>query len=55
MLNPLRDWLLQQGLSGQTVTFMTTAVEIALVITLAVIADIVARWIIVRQLENIVG
>ena len=55
MLNPLRDWLLQQGLSGQTVTFVTTAVEIVLVITLAVIADIVARRIIVRQLENIVG
>ena len=55
MLNPLRDWLLQQGLSGQTVTFVTTAVEIVLVITLAVIADIVARRIIGRQLENIVG
>ena len=55
MLNPLRDWLLQQGLSGQTVTFVTTAIEIVLVITLAVIADIVARRIIVRQLENFVG
>ena len=55
MLNPLRDWLLQQGLSGQTVTVVSTAVEIVLVITLAVIADIVARRIIVRQLENIVG
>ena len=55
MLNPLRDWLLQQGLSGQTATFVTTAAEIVLVITLAVIADIIARRVIVRQLENIVG
>ena len=55
MLNSLRDWLLQQGLGGQTVTFVTTAVEIALVITLAVMADIVARRIIVRQLEKLVG
>ena len=55
MLNPLRDWLLQQGLSGQTVTIVTTAIEIVLVITLAVIADIVARRIILRQLEKFVG
>ena len=55
MQNLLRDWLLQQGLGDQTVTFVTTAVEIALVITLAVIADIVARRIVVRQLEKFVG
>ena len=55
MINILRDWLLQQGLSGQAVTFATTVVEIVLVITLAVIANIVARRIIVRQLENFVG
>ena len=55
MLNLLRDWLLQQGLGGQTVTFVTTAIEIAFVITLAAIADIVARRIIVRQLEKFAG
>ena len=55
MLNVLRDWLLLQGLGDQTVTFVTKAVEIALVITLAVIADMVARRIIVRQLEKLVG
>ena len=55
MLNPLRDWLIQQGLSGQTVTVVTTGVEITLVITLAIIADIVARRIIVRQLEKFAG
>ena len=48
MLNLLRDWLVQQGLGGQTATFVTTAVEITLVITLAAIADIVARRIIIR-------
>ena len=52
MLNLLRDWLVQQGLGGQTAAFVTTAVEIALVITLAAIADIVVRRIILRQLEN---
>ena len=55
MLNLLRDWLVQQGLGGQTAAFVTTAVEIALVITLAAIADIVARRIILRQLEKLVG
>ena len=55
MLNLLRDWLLQQGLGGQTVTFVTTAIEVAFVITLAAIADIVARRIIVRQLEKFAG
>ena len=55
MLNLLRDWLLQQGLGGQTVTFVTTAIEIAFVITLAAMADIVARRIIVRQLEKFAG
>ena len=55
MLDSLRNWLLQQGLGGQTITFVTTAVEIALVLALALIADIVARRIIVRQLEKFVG
>ena len=55
MLNLLRDWLVQQGLGGQTAAFVTTAVEIALVITLTAIADIVARRIILRQLEKLVG
>ena len=55
MLNLLRDWLLQQGLGGQAVTFVTTAIGIAVVITLAAIADIVARRIIVRQLEKFAG
>ena len=55
MLNLLRDWLVQQGLGGQTAAFVTTAVEIALVITLAAFADIVARRIILRQLEKLVG
>ena len=55
MPNLLRDWLLQHGLGGQTVTFVTTAIEIAFVITLAAIADIVARRIIVRQLEKFAG
>ena len=55
MLDLLRDWLVQQGLGGQTVAFVTTAVEIALVITLAAIAAIVARRLILRQLEKLVG
>ena len=55
MLNLLRDWLVQQGLGGQTAAFVTTAVEIALVITLAAIADIVVRRIILRQLKKLVG
>ena len=55
MLDPLRNWLLQQGLGGQTITFVTTTVEIALVVALTLIADIVARRIIVRQFEKLVG
>ena len=55
MPNPISDWLLQQGLSGQTATFVTLAVEIAFVIALAAIADVVAKRIVVRGLENLVG
>ena len=55
MLNPIRDWLLQQGLGDQTAGVLTTLVEIALVIALAAIADAVAKRLVVRGLEKLVG
>jgi miniconductance mechanosensitive channel len=54
-LNVLRDWLLLQNLGDQVVTFVTMAVEVVFVIALAIMADIVARRIVVRQLEKVVG
>ena len=55
MLDFIRDWLLQQGLDDQTAGVLTTLVEIALVITLAAIADAVAKRLVVRGLEKLVG
>jgi miniconductance mechanosensitive channel len=54
-LDVLRDWLLLQNLGDQVVTFVTMAVEVVFVIALAIMADIVARRIVVRQLEKVVG
>jgi miniconductance mechanosensitive channel len=42
-------------LGDQVVTFVTMAVEVVFVIALAIMADIVARRIVVRQLEKVVG
>ena len=55
MSNAIRDWLLQQGLGAQTAAFLTMAVEIALVVTLAAIADAIANRIVVRGLEALIG
>ena len=51
----IRDWLLRQGLGDQTASVLTTAVEIALVIALAAIADAITKRIVVRGLERFVG
>ena len=53
MLDFLRDWLLRQGL-GRTTDLVITGMEIALVAILAALADIVAKRIVVRGLENLV-
>ena len=55
MSDAIRDWLLQQGLGAQTAAFLTMAVEIALVVTLAAIADVIANRIVVRGLEALIG
>ena len=55
MPNIIRDWLLQQGLGDRATDFVVAGVEIALVVVLAAIADIVAKRIVVRGLENLVG
>ena len=55
MSNAIHDWLLQQGLGAQTAAFLTMAVEIALVVTLAAIADAIANRIVVRGLEALIG
>ena len=55
MSNPIRDWMLQQGLGDQATAFFTTGLEIVLVIVLAVVADAVAKRIVVRGLERLVG
>jgi miniconductance mechanosensitive channel len=55
MPNIIRDWLLQQGLGDRATDLAITGVEIALVVILAAIANIVAKRIVVRGLENLVG
>ena len=50
----IHDWLLRQGL-GRATDPVVTGVEIALVVILAAIADIVAKRIVVRGLENLAG
>ena len=55
MLNPIRDWLLAQGVSAGATSALTLTAEIALVLALAAIADVVAKRIVVRGLENLVG
>ena len=53
MPNPLGDWLLRQGFDGQTVVLVTTAAQVVLVLVLAVIADRVAKRVVVRGLETV--
>ena len=55
MLNSVRDWLQQQGLGPEATTAVVIAAEIALVITLAVIADVVVKRIVVRGFASLVG
>ena len=55
MFNPIEDWLLQRGLAPGATAAVTTAAEIALVVVLAAIADAVAKRVVVRGLENLVG
>ena len=49
----IRDWLLRQGL-GRATDPVVTGVEIAFVVILAAIANLVAKRIVVRGLENLV-
>ncbi len=55
MSDAIRDFLVQQGLGTQGTAVLTTAVEIALVVTLAFIANLVAKRIIVRGLVELVS
>ena len=55
MSNRIQDWLLQQGLGAGATAAVTRAAEIALVVVLAAIADAVAKRVVVRGLENLVG
>ena len=55
MLTPLRDWLLSQGLDTQMAGLLTTVVQIALVLVLAAIANVVAKRVVVRGLETLLG
>ncbi len=55
MFNPIEDWLLQRGLAAGATAAVTTAAEIAFVVVLAAIADAVAKRVVVRGLENLVG
>ena len=55
MLTPLRDWLLSQGLDTQMAELLTTVAQIALVLVLAAIADVVAKRVVVRGLETFFG
>ena len=45
------DWLLRQGLDGQTVVLLTTVIRIVLVLLVAAVADLVAKRVVVRGLE----
>jgi len=55
MSDSILDWLLQQGLGAQTAALATTAAEIIFAIALAVIADVIAKRVVVRGLETLVG
>ena len=55
MLSPIHDWLLQQGFGSQGADLITMSLEVALVIVLAAVADVVAKRIVVRGLETLVG
>ena len=55
MLTPLRDWLLSQGLDIQMAELLTTVAQVALVLVLAAIADVVAKRVVVRGLETFFG
>ena len=53
MAQPFGDWLLQQGLDGQTVMLLTTVIRVLLVLVVAAIADLLAKRIVVRGLETL--
>ena len=55
MQSLINDLLLEQGLGGSTVAFVTKTIEIVLVITLAAIANVVAKRVVVRALETLAG
>jgi miniconductance mechanosensitive channel len=55
MSDAIRDFLVQQGLGTQGTAVLAAAVEIALVVTLAFIANLVAKRIIVRGLVELVS
>ena len=49
----LGDWLLRQGLDGQTVVLLTTVIRVVLVLVIAAVADLVAKRVVVRGLETL--
>ena len=51
----LRDWLVQQGYSIAVVELLITLGQIVLVMVFAVLADVVAKRVVVRGLERLVG
>ena len=55
MLSPIHDWLMQQGFGSQGADLITMSLEVAIVIVLAAVADVVAKRIVVRGLETLVG
>ena len=55
MLAPLRDWLLQQGLSAPTAGALVLGAEIVLVVILASVTNLIAKRFVVRPLESFVG
>lgn len=52
---PLAEWLLEQGLDTRYIDLVTMATKVALVVGAAIAADIVARRVVVRGLEKLVG
>ena len=55
MLSPIQDWFLQQGFGSRSTSLLTMSLEIVIVIALATVADLVAKRIVVRGLETLVG
>lgn len=51
----LRDWLVQQGYSIAVVELLITLTQIVLVMVFAALADVVAKRVVVRGLERLVG